>query len=293
MVDFDKEKYLASIIDSADDAIIGKDLNGVILSWNKGAEKIYGYSSDEIIGKNITILTVPENEDEIKKILKKVSEGEKIGHYETTGKTKDGRRINISLIVSPIKDSRNNIVGASTIAHDITGLKKSEHLLTERIKELNAFYNISEIVEIKDITINLIYEELINILPKSWQYPEIAYGKIIVNEEEYKTNNYKETEWKINSPIKVNNLLVGKIEIGYLEKRPDSDEGPFMKEERLLLDSVAERLGKITERYALEGNLREKLIELNKMNHFMVDRELKMTELKKENEELKAKLENK
>src|SRR5215217_3902593 len=122
---------LAAIVDSSEDAIIGKTLEGTITNWNRGAQKIYGYSSEEIIGKPINILVPPDRPDEIPKILEKLRRGEAIEHYETVRMTKDGRRLDISLTISPIRGSSDNIVGASTIARDITERKRAEEALKQ------------------------------------------------------------------------------------------------------------------------------------------------------------------
>ncbi len=120
---------LAAIVEFSDDAIIGKTLEGTITDWNRGAQKIYGYSTQEVIGKPINILVPPDRPNEIPKILERLRRGEAIDHYETVGVTKDGRRVNISLSISPIRDSSGNIVGASTIARDITERKRAEERL--------------------------------------------------------------------------------------------------------------------------------------------------------------------
>jgi PAS domain S-box-containing protein len=123
---------LAAIIDSSNDAIISKDLNGVITSWNKGAEKMYGYKEAEVLGKKISILIPAENREELPHILKRLKEDKSITPYETTRIRKDGKIINVSLTVSPIKDHVGNVIGGSKIAHEIT-----EHLELQRQKELN------------------------------------------------------------------------------------------------------------------------------------------------------------
>lgn len=117
---------LASIIDSSEDAIIAKDLDGTITSWNKGAERIYGYTPEEVIGKNISLLAPIDRPDEIPEILRKIARGEGIEHYESMRVTKDGRQLNVSISVSPLRDGNGNIVGASAIARDITAQKKAE-----------------------------------------------------------------------------------------------------------------------------------------------------------------------
>ncbi|MFZ0564563.1 MAG: PAS domain S-box protein [Terriglobales bacterium] len=117
---------LASIIDSSEDAIIGKDLNGMITSWNKGAERIYGYTPEEVVGKNISLLAPSDRPDEIPEILRKIVRGESIDHYESVRVTKDGRQLNVSISVSPLRSASGDIVGASAIARDITAQKRAE-----------------------------------------------------------------------------------------------------------------------------------------------------------------------
>lgn len=128
--------HFKAIVDSSDDAIISKDLNGVIQTWNRGAEEIFGYTPEEAIGKPITILFPPENIDEEPAILARIRAGERIDHYETVRKRKDGQLIDISLTISPIKDASGKIIGASKIARDVTQKKRSETELRRANKKL-------------------------------------------------------------------------------------------------------------------------------------------------------------
>src|SRR5258706_785191 len=119
----DGERRLAAIVDSSDDAIISKDLDGVIRSWNQGAERIFGYTAAEAIGRPITMLLPPERQDEEPNILERIRRGDRMDHYETVRCRKDGALIDISLTVSPIKESRDRGIGASKISRDITDRK--------------------------------------------------------------------------------------------------------------------------------------------------------------------------
>src|SRR2546426_6355802 len=122
---------LAAIVESSDDAIISKDLNGIIKTWNAGAELIFGFTAAEAIGQPITILIPPERQHEDRGILDRIRQGERIYHYETVRRRKDGTLLDISLTVSPLKNSEGRIVGISKIARDITERKKSESALRE------------------------------------------------------------------------------------------------------------------------------------------------------------------
>jgi PAS domain S-box-containing protein len=115
-----ESKLPASIVNSTDDAIFSKTLDGVITSWNKAAERIYGYQAEEIIGQPVSLLIPPDSPNEMVEILDRIRHGERVGPYETTRRRKDGTIIAISLTVSPIHDAVNRVVGASTIARDIT-----------------------------------------------------------------------------------------------------------------------------------------------------------------------------
>ena len=125
---------LASIIDSSEDAIIGKDLDGTITSWNRGAHRMYGYEPDEVVGKNISLLASKDRPDEIPAILDRIKHGEHITHYESIRVTKDGRRLDVSISISPIRDAGGVIVGASAIARDVTEQKRSEEHLRQAQK---------------------------------------------------------------------------------------------------------------------------------------------------------------
>jgi two-component system CheB/CheR fusion protein len=130
-------QQLASIVDSSDDAIISKNLDGIITSWNAGAERLFGYSAEEAVGKPVTILIPSDRADEEAGILQRIRRGERIHHYETLRRRKNGSLVNISLTVSPVKDAHGTIIGASKIARDISERKRAqeqERLLAGEMK---------------------------------------------------------------------------------------------------------------------------------------------------------------
>jgi PAS domain S-box-containing protein len=130
------EQRLASIVESSDDAIVSKDLNGIITSWNDGARRLFGYTAEEAIGKSITMLIPADRESEEPGILERIRRGDRIHDYETVRRRKDGSLVEISLTVSPIKDDQGRIVGASKIARDITERKRAREQLDLLLREM-------------------------------------------------------------------------------------------------------------------------------------------------------------
>jgi len=133
-------RRLAAIVESSQDAIIVKTLDGIITSWNRGAQRLYGHSAEEAVGCHISMLVPPERPEEIPGILRRLRRGMKIEHYETVRVTKDGRYLDISLSVFPIEDAEGNVVSALTIAHDITEYKHIEEELRRSEKRFGAIF---------------------------------------------------------------------------------------------------------------------------------------------------------
>jgi PAS domain S-box-containing protein len=136
-------RRLAAIVTSSNDAIIGKNLNGIITSWNSGAELIFGYSAEEMIGTSITRLIPSDRQEEELEILSRIRRGERFDHFETLRLAKDGRQLNVSITVSPIKDSTGHVIGASKVARDITerkdAVERERQLLAETATANNKF----------------------------------------------------------------------------------------------------------------------------------------------------------
>jgi len=137
---------LAAIVESSDDAIIGKTLDGIIVTWNPGAQRLFGYSSEEAVGKPMMMLIPPERRTEEPAILARVASGERVAHFETVRIRKDGRRIDVSVTISPMKDSLGRIVGASTIARDTTERRASEARAQAQLARLSLLHQITRAV---------------------------------------------------------------------------------------------------------------------------------------------------
>jgi PAS domain S-box-containing protein len=124
--------WFGSLIESADDAIVTKTIDGIVVSWNKAAERLFGYTRQDIVGRPITMIFPPDRLDEERQFLAKLSRGERIGHYETVRIRKDGQPISVSVTLSPIRNGEGHVIGASKVARDVTRRKRAELLDEER-----------------------------------------------------------------------------------------------------------------------------------------------------------------
>ncbi len=182
-----------SIIESSDDAIISKDMDGVILSWNKGAEKMYGYKAEEVIGKNIDIIAPLDKKDEIKDIMSTLKRGERYDHYETRRETKDGRILWVSITVSPLRNLAGKIIGASAIARNITKAKESMARLQENevifkhlIENLTEVFYVSNPAKPEILYMSNAYEEVFGEPVQNIYENPLAYLNHIIEEDRLK-----------------------------------------------------------------------------------------------------------
>lgn len=174
---------LAAIVDSADDAIVSKDLNGIIQSWNRGAYRLFGFTAEEMVGQSILRIVPPELKYEEDEILRKLRAGQRIDHYETTRCKKNGERLSVSVTISPIKDESGRVIGASKIARDISERKRIERILVESEK-LAATGRMAAAIAHE---INNPLESLINLVFLARQHSPVegkAHGFLLTAEEE-------------------------------------------------------------------------------------------------------------
>ncbi len=158
---------LAAIVDSSDDAIISKSLDGEITSWNKSAERLFGYAATESIGRNMMMLVPPERRQEELGILQRIGRGERINHFETVRRNKNGTDVEVSISVSPVKDSAGRVVGASDVSRDISERKRAEESLAEIARQQKSLFHLADqlqransMEEIYDSAFNAIFEAL-------------------------------------------------------------------------------------------------------------------------------------
>ncbi len=227
----------------------GRPADFVYLDVNSAFESLTGLRY--AVGRRVTevIPGIKESSPELFEVYGRVALTGKSEEFETHIKP-----LGIWLRISVFSPERGHFVA---VFENITERKKLDHQIKERMKELRAFYSLAEMAEREDMALDDLYQELTNVLPKSWQYPEITCAKIVIDSREFHTENFAESEWRLTTPIKVNGLIAGRIEVGYLEERAELDIGPFMKEERRLIDAIAERVGHITGRKRIENALRQ------------------------------------
>jgi len=151
-------RLLAAIVGSSEDAIVSKDLNGIITSWNRGAERLFGHTAEEALGKNVTLIIPTDRRDEEASILDRLKRGERLDHFETSRLRKDGTLLDISLTVSPLKDGAGSVVGASTVARDISERKRAERELRESEERFRAIVDTTpECVKLVSVEGTLLY----------------------------------------------------------------------------------------------------------------------------------------
>jgi len=255
---------LAAIVESSHDAIISYTLKGIINSWNRGAERLYGYSAGEALGKPLTLLIPSHHAGEEARILRKIRRGEGVDRYETQRLTKDGRLVDIALTVSPMKDARGALTGVSAVGHDIANRKRAEsergrlvRQLSDRVKELTVMYRVAHLTQMEEKSTPALIAEIASLLPPAWQYPEIAAARVRLGEVEFKTPNFRSSRWSQKAGFTATDGRKGAVEVVYLAERPPVAEGPFQIEERKLINGVAAALQGYWERKRLEAEILE------------------------------------
>ena len=256
-------RKFSSAVEQSIDGIAMCDLEPKLTYVNDAFARMHGYSPGEMMGMKVVNLHNEEQMDEYNRGIEQVkTEGSwigEIGHIR-----KDGTPFLTHMSVTLLKDIEGKPTGILAVARDITEHKKAEeelrkrtHDLGERVKELNCLFGISQLVEKAGISLMEIFQRTIGLIPPSGQYPEITCARIILEGQEFKTENFRETIWKQASDIIVHGKPIGSIEVCLLEERPESDERPFLKEERNLLNAISGRLGRIIERKRGEEALKE------------------------------------
>lgn len=191
------KQHLAAIVESSDDAIISKDLNGIIRTWNQAAEHLFGYQASEIIGKSILTIIPRDRHDEETTIITRIRRGERIEHYETKRQRKDGSLVDVSLTVSPVKDDNGKVVGASKIARDISERKRSEALLDKQTMRLATLFQISRLLA-RDLDLERIVRAVTDVATElsGAKYGALFYSVVNEGGEEYELYTPSDAAWQ-------------------------------------------------------------------------------------------------
>jgi PAS domain S-box-containing protein len=266
------EEAIHSLFDLSIDMLCLADIDGYFRHINQAFEKTLGYSRKEILEQPFIHFVHPDDVDATMAQVKKLSQNEAVVSFENRYRCKDGSYKWLSWTSRP--NPEEGITYA--VARDITerkvveeSLKKQAYALGERIKELNCLYGISHLVEEDGISLEEILQATADLLPPAWQYPEITCARITVKDQQFKTKNFRKTTWNQSEDIFVHSDRVGIVEVYYLEEKPEIDEGPFLKEERKLIDAVGKRLGRIIERRQAGEALSKAHDELKVKSHHL------------------------
>lgn len=287
----EKNRELEGIMQNVIDGIGVSNVQGELIQANRALAEMHGYDSpDEVIGRPFFDFVAKEDLPRIAERFQEITVNKEktVKDFEMIGLKKDGSKFPEMINIANSWDKDGSLTRSFVVASDITERKRVEHDLGERVKELNCLYGIGKIAEKQDITLDELYREVANLLPAGWQYPEITCARITINGNQFETENYRDSPWRQSSAIEVNGVRTGVVEVSYLEERPEIDEGPFLKEERLLIDAVAEQLGRIIERKRAEREIQERNEQLDAQNEELEDRVRERTaELETANKELR------
>ena len=265
----DSEIKFRNIFESDMVGTIFWNAKGDITDANDRFLKMVGYTKDEVLKGKVRWkdMTPPEYRHLDEKALKEISSKGFCKPFEKEYIRKDGSRVPILLGASLTPGYKNNGV---CFVLDITERKKIDeeknklfHDVSERIKELNCLYRASKIVENADDSLSNILQKTVDLIPPSWQYPEVTCARIIFERQEFKTKNFNETKWKQTANIIISGEKKGVIEVYHLEEKPESTDGPFLKEERHLIDGLGIQLGNIIKRKQAEETIQQQNTFLN------------------------------
>jgi len=243
-----------AIYEAVDD---GRDF--AFVYFNQAAERIEGVSKEDLMGKSIVEAFPGVKDSGLFEVFQQVWKTGTPKYFPTSlhedEKLVDWRenyvyKLPSGEIVAVCDDVTEQMMAAES-------LQQRTFELSERVKELNCLYGISSLAGGKDLSLEELLRRTIELVPPTWQYPEITCARIVLEDREFSTENFKETDWKQTSDIVVYGDQIGCPQVGYLEEMPEADEGPFLKEERNLINAIAECLGRSTERIQAEKALRE------------------------------------
>lgn len=285
---------LACIVDSSDDAIVSKTLDGTITSWNRAAELIYGYAADEIIGRSFSVLIAPDRPDELRQILGRIRAGERVEHFETVRVRKDGRSIAVSLTVSPIQDAQGNILGASSIARDITDRQRAD----ERLKAASEYVRSLLEASLDPLVTISPAGKITDVNEATVKVTGVLRERLVGTDfSDYFTDPEKAREgyeqvfsrgFVTDYPLTIRHRSGALTDVLYNASVYQDRRGNVLGVFAAARDVTTQK--RAAEVAAQRAKELERLAELERFQSLTVGRELRMVELKKENEELRKQL---
>ncbi len=265
------EQQFRSLTQSASDGIVSTDGTGRITFWNRAAEKMFGHAADEIVGKPITSVT-PErfhqrHLEAMRQILAAGKSDISDKTMEVIGVRADGSEFPVELSLSTWENEGDICVTA--VLRDITRRKQTNvlrrqitHDLGERVKELNCLHSVSKLIADPALSLEDVFRQTVELLPPAWQFPEIACARTMIEAKEFSTPGFRRTAWFQSADVFASGTKCGKVEVCYLRPMPERAEGPFLTEERHLIEAVAGHLGRTVETRRTQDALRNARDEL-------------------------------
>ncbi len=258
----ESERRYRALFDSSLDLLYIHDFEGRFIDANPTALSRLGYNKEEIRSIDFASLLTEDQMPAGSKALQEIQQtGSQKEPREFKLTSKNGECVDVEVTGSIVYRS-GKPYAIQGIARDITERKRIEeallrqtHDLGERVKELTCLYGISSLAEKPGISLEEIFQGIVDLIPPAWQYPEVTCARITVGDKEFKTHDFKTTKWKQTTDLRIKKDKEGTVEVYYLEERPDIDEGPFLTEERALIEAIAKELWGIIERKRMEESI--------------------------------------
>jgi urea ABC transporter urea binding protein len=253
----ESEGRLRRITENMLDMIAQTDLQGICEYASPSFKTVLGYDPKYVLGKSLFELVHPNDLDNVLEIILKALAANSAATFDYRFKHADGHYVWLESVGNPLFDKTGQITGTVLTTRDISERKRIESALQERMKELNCLYGVAGSVERSGGNLDAVMGEVVSIIPPAYVYPDIACARIILGNQIFESAGFKESRWSQSADIKVLGNIAGTVEVYYREEKPPSFEGPFLKEERALIDTIAERLGRVIEHKRAQDALYE------------------------------------
>lgn len=251
--------YLQKLNDSLGDAVFTVNVHKRRVEYvNPAVERVFGYSVAECIGLDTKRFYMDESGylDYSRKIRESIANGAPCLQSQLILKRKSGEPFNAEITTSFLKEG-NQVIQTINIIRDITHREKTGKALKERVKELHCLYEVSRLMSNDSLSQEQVLQGIVDLIPESWQYPDITCARMHINGQTFATANFKETAWNQSTPIFIRDHRVGTLDVYYLEEKTEDHEGPTLKEERDLLDCLAREIEAFTLRHRQKTLLAE------------------------------------